>query len=432
MSNLKGKFTNNEILYLSQFNDNQHCVRAVQMALSNLDKDDDANLKMLRRLVYVTSIAAQSTDDDVFVCGMLHPLAEFKNNEDLAVLMTGLGYEALKVVQALKETEDVSQLYDRVSSIDPKYKAIVMARVMYRLLNIQLFDYADAESIIDEANTYTKKLDAPYDIRVQFDIILSSAESIFNELYATEIIEDTDSDDIVSGKEMTTDDWIEFKSHNMLAKELDVTNKQVITLPDFGKVTYYEGIGFCDDNGELIKLNQETPEKKTNIINTKKVNMLKDDFDEECMIHLSVAKSLGVIMDNQVTNLGDFGKVIFSQGIGFFNENAEMISLKGSIFEDIIKKYDTQENTEGSEQEIGKPVEADTTDDDDFSEAVIDLSGAERAITQAKHHRYAVQLKIQDGEIISIAGVGKVTYNETIGFIDELGNLVDLEAALVK
>lgn len=428
MSSLSGKFLPSEVVYLSQFNDNQHCVRAMQMAIANLDIYDDANLKMLRRLAYVTAVSAGSVDDDVFICSMLHPLAEYKNNEELAVLMTGLGYEALKVVQALKETEDITQLYDRISALDSKYKAIVMARVMYRLLNIELFEYADAESILDEANTYTKKLSVPYDIFVQFECILGHAQRIFNELYATEIISDADEDIIENSDTMTPKDWEEFREHKALAHELGVTNKQVITLPDCGEVTYFEGAGFCDANGELVKLHQETEGKKSNIINTKKINLLTNEFDEEVIIHLSVAKSLGVVMDNQVVQLGDYGRVIFSQGIGFFNENAEMLSLKGSVFDKIQTKY-AEEETQGSEQELGKPTEV---DDSDFDEAKIDLSAAETAIIQANHHKLAVLLKFQHNDVTNIVNIGKVTYDENLGFIDELGNLVDLEATLIS
>jgi hypothetical protein len=328
--------------YLSQFNDNQQCARAIQMAIVHLDIEDDANLRMLRRIAYVTATAAQSVDDEVFICAMLHPLAEYKSSEDLAVLMTGLGYEALKVVQALRETADFTQLYDRVSELDPKYKAIVMARVMYRLLNIEMYEYAAAESIIEEAEKFTIKLDVPFDLMVQFEALLWHAKRVFSEIYAEELLEDsTDELEDVTDREMTTDDWEEFIEHKRLAADLDVVNKQVIELPGIGKVTYFEGAGFCTDRGELVTLNQSVKEDST--ITPKKVNLLDSDYDYESMLHLEVAKSLGVIMDNQVTTLGDFGRVIFSEGIGFFNENAEMISLKGSVFEDILLRFPDKE-----------------------------------------------------------------------------------------
>lgn len=413
------KFLPYEARYIAQFNDNQHCVRAVQMAITHLDREDEVNVNLLRRLSYVAAVAAQSVDDDVFICAMLHPLAEYKHTE-LPVLMTGLGFEALKVVEAIRETQKVSDLYERISGIDAKYKAIVVARVMYRLLNIELYEYAEAESILEEAKEYTVKLDAPMDIMIQLGNMINHAQRIFNELFIEELLEDnledSDEDDDITAGELTDAEYeIELMNHKRLADELGVINKQEIQLDGIGKVTYYDGCGFCDDNGEVVNLNKETAKGGSE---SKKVNLLSADFDYEVKLHAKVAQSLGVVMDRQVVTLGKFGKAIYSQGIGFFNDNAEMIVLKGSIFDHIETKYSKTEEV--------------SQEDTDFEEADIDLSKAEAAIESAKHHRLASTLKIQDQDTINIQNIGKVTYSETLGFIDEMGQLVDLDRTLIK
>lgn len=422
------KFLPYEAKYIAQFNDNTHCVRAVQMAISHLDREDEVNVNLLRRLAYVAAVAAQSIDDDVFICSMLHPLAEYKYSE-LAVLMTGLGFEALKVVEALRETQQVSELYKRIENLDPKYKAIVVARVMYRLLNIELYEYAEAESILEEAKEYTVKLDAPMDIMIQLGNMVNHAQRIFNELFMVELLEDSEDeleDDIlgITTGELTDAEYeIEMLNHKRLADELGVINKQEIDLDGIGRVTYYDGCGFCDDNGEVVNLSKDTKDTKDtkDVKDTNKVNLLSKNFDYEVELHQRVAKNLGVSMDRQVIQLGTFGKAIYSQGLGFFNENAEMIELKGSVFDYIDAKYTRTEE-----------IIENNIDDTDFEEADIDLSKAEAAIESAKHHRLASTLKIQDQDTINIQNIGKVTYSETLGFIDELGQLVDLDSTLLK
>lgn len=412
------KFLPFEAGYIAQFNDNPHCVRAVQMAITHLDREDEVNINILRRLAYVASVSAQSVDDDVFICAMLHPLAEYKHNE-LPVLMTGLGFEALKVVEALRETRKVSELYHRISTLDAKYKAIVVARVMYRLINIELYEYEAAESIIEEAKEYTSKLDAPLDIMIQLGNLLNHAQRVFNEIFIEEVLEEEEEEDEITKEELTDAEYeIEIMGHKRLADEIGVINKQEIYLEGIGKVTYYDGVGFCDDNGEVVTLNSDSSGDTAGV--PKKVSMLEDKFDYEVKLHKKVAESLGVSLDRQVIQLGIFGKVVYSQGIGFFNENAEMIELSGSVFDYIDSKY-TQ----------GKSTVKDIIDTD-FDEADIDLSAAESAIESAKHHRLATTLQIKDQSTINIQNIGKVTYSETLGFIDELGQLINLDEALLK
>lgn len=392
------KFLPSEFTYISQFNDNLSCVRAVQLAVTHLDTLDENNISLLRRLVYVASVAAQSTDDEVFICSMLHPLGEYKYT-DLPVILTGLGYETLKVVQALRETEDVESLYNRVLNLDDKYKAIVMARVMYRLLNIELCNYEDAESIIDEANTYTKKLDVPLEIKVQFEMILQHATRVFTEVYSVEILTD-ELEDELSDSDIYVLQSVE---HKRVADELGISHGESVTLPQYGEITYHNGVGFCDKNGEVIDLSSTAPEDSAS---SGTVSIHSSDYDYEVKLHLAVAKSLGVVFDKQVTNLGDFGRVTYSQGIGFFNSDAQMVALKGSVFDMIQNKYkDPEEVVEAPKSAEENPVD--------------------------KHHKLAITMKVQHGYCTNIINVGKVTYDSTRGFLKEDGTTIDLSEMII-
>lgn len=424
------KFLPHEDKYLSQFNDNPNCVRARQMAVTQLDKDDDAGVNLLRRVAYVTATAAQCVDDDVFICAMLHPLAEYRK-EDLPVLMTGLGYEALKVVEALRETQDLSAMYLRVSTLESKYKAIVMARVMWRLMHIEIYEYPEAQSILDEAEEYTSKLDVPLDLMVQFNALYEHAVRVLNDIFLEEILDDEEEEAMIlanslgstceSAEGLSDMEYNqEMVAHKRLADELSVVHNQVVTIPGIGKVTYYNGAGFCDDNGELVLLSKPAPEETTKTkkeapLGTKKINMMSEEYDYEVLLHTKIAKSLGVVMDNQVLQLGVFGTVVYSQGIGFFNKDAEMIKLAGSVFERIVGPLPITEDVanNGASEDTGVNLEE--------TKKVLELEG---------HHRLAKLVNIKDGGSVTIAGVGEVTYSSKDGFTDKNGTLVNMDENL--
>ena len=350
-----------------QFNDNPFCERATKLALAHLDVASDANVSLLRRLAYVTAVASQSVDDDVFVCSMLHPLAEYKATE-LPVIMTGLGYEAIKVVQALRETSNVSEMYERTKGLDSKYQAIVVARVMYRLLNIELYEYIDAENIIQEARDFTSKVDAPMDIMLQLEVVLNHATRVFNEIFLEDIIEygdgDVDDDDYAvwnpestldtlgtlgtcegksvkfTANELTAEEHImELASHKKLADELGVVDKQEIELEGVGRVTYYDACGFCDTEFNIVRLNVIDESKGPEVGSPNTLGLLSPEYPYEVVLHKLVAKSLGITGDRETTQLGCFGRVTYVEGKGFFDSNSEMVRLHGTVFEHLQYKY---------------------------------------------------------------------------------------------
>lgn len=413
------KFLPHELKFLSQFNDNVHCTKALQLAITYLDKPDDNKENLLRRLAYVTAVSSQSIEDDVFIAAMLHPLAEYKAT-DLSVLMTGLGYEALKVVQAIRETQDAVSLYDRISNLDSKYLAIVVARVMYRLIHIDVYDYPDAVSILEEAKTYTVKLDAPLDIMVQLNILISQAQRVFNELYEVQELEEKPkviSDGDEEHEASTQNDQKDYISHKRLADELGIAHKEVRTLEGIGKVTYYNCVGFCDANGELVNLSKNVQDTSTSSVpadSTKSIDTISTvdsveglstkEFQKENTLHLTIAKALGAKMDNQVIQLGTFGNVVYREGVGFFKDN-KMVILSNTIYDTICSEEEEAESVKTPEIDIQKRDE---------------------------HRRVARLMGIENGTSINIINLGKCTYSEEIGFIDELGNVVELSAMSIK
>jgi hypothetical protein len=320
LSNEKSLFSQHEAEYLSQFSDNPLCAQAVKLAITHLDVEDEVNVSMLRRLVYVTSVAAQSTDDDVFVAAMLHPLNEFKPAlADLSTIMTGLGYEALKVVQVMRETTDYTSLYTRIETLEPKFKAIAVARVMYRLSQIDLYEYQDGLDILDEAENHTANVDAPRDIMVQFNTLLRAAKRVFNEIH---MVEELDEDE--DGVKMTSKDMEEYIEHKKLADELGIINKETRTLPDIGVVTYYDGVGFCDENGELVNLSKEA--ESTKLAPIMDVSIVEIDINVEKEKHHRVARLMS-IRDGATVTISGAGKVTYDQNIGFITELGQLADL---------------------------------------------------------------------------------------------------------
>ena len=322
---MNDKFTPSEHSYISQFKDNPKCLRAIQLAMTHLDINDEVNQSLLKRLVYVASVAAQSVDDDVFICSMLHPLAEYKYTE-LTSILAGFDFETTKVVQALRETHDVAGVYTRCSGLDTKYLAVVMARVMYRLSNIELYEYDEAESIINEATMYTSKIAAPYDIKVHFEVLLKHATSVYKELHDFEYLEDSKEDTEVDAFV----EEVNHIAHKVLADELGVIHKQVIVLPGIGEVTYHNCIGFCDSTGSIVNLEEHAKDTQST------AEVIVDEPEDT--IDLSKANAMDLSAHHRVanlmkiphgycTNIINVGKVTYDSTKGFLKEDGTTIEL---------------------------------------------------------------------------------------------------------
>lgn len=432
------KYTTAERSFIGQFNDNPKCVRAYQLALQHLNIDDSLD-GVLKRCIYVAAVASQGIDDDVYIAGMLHPLNEYDLGVELSSAMAGLGYEALKTVRVLQDNSiksplkmDIQRLYERTSNFQPKYNAVIMARVMYKLINIDRTPFNEASLIMDEAIHFTSKLEVPYDIRIQFDTILANAKRYYEETYETKIPASGILFTIIEPKEeevskvedkapvegtpspkvsvnMTKDTYEEeYISHVELAKKLGIKDKDSVELPGFGKVFYYATSGFCTAHGECIILNQQIDDTPTK-------DSPKDDAHLEAaeyMRHVEVANRFKV-GHNKVIDLPGIGEVLFLNKLGFVDKSLNKISIDRYYESYVNGDFDSivlaGKELDSSTQEPGKPVDADESDKE-----ILD-----------KHHALARLIGIKDNDTVTVVGHGVITYTLNDGFTDENG-LLDL------
>lgn len=416
------KYTVAERSFIGQFNDNPKCVRAYQLALQHLNIEDKVG-GVLKRCIYVAAVASQGIDDDVYIAGMLHPLNEYDLGVELSVAMTGLGYEALKTVQVLQDNSiksplkmDIARLYERTSAFVPKYNAVIVARVMYKMLNIDKVAFSEASLIMDEAMHFTKKLEVPFDIKIQFETILDNAKRYYEETYDTVIPDSGILFTVVTPKEepKTEEHEAEYIAHVELAKKLGIKDKDSVELPGFGKVFYYATSGFCTAHGECIVLNQQVEEEPTKTTEeTDKKDTGNSHIDAaEYLRHQEVANRYHV-GHNKVVDLPGIGEVLYLNSLGFVDKSLNRISIDSMYQSYVDGDFDTimlmdKEPTK-SPQEVGKPVEADESDKEMLE----------------KHHTLARLIGVKDEDTITVVGHGQITYSIVNGFTDKDG-LLDL------
>ena len=427
------KYTVDERSFIGQFNDNPKCVRAYQLALQHLNIEDKLD-GVLKRCIYVAAIASQGIDDDVYIAGMLHPLNEYDLGVELSSAMAGLGYEALKIVQVLPDNYtksplkvDIMKLYDKTSNFEPKYNAVIMARVMYKLLNIDRVEFNEASLIMDEAIHFTSKLKVAYDIKIQFDVILANAKRYYEETYETKIpasgilftigeaIGGSDKEvpkcepTVGIKKDRFEEEYI---AHVELAKKLGIKDRDSIELPGFGKVFYYATSGFCTAHGECITLNQQIED--TNGTAKDDAGDTKDSHLEAAayLRHKEVAERFG-IGHNKIADLPGIGQVLYLNTLGFVDSSLNMISIDSHYESYIDGTYDAimlaGKEPKASPQEVGKPTDADESDKEMLE----------------RHHALAKLINIKDGDEVTLVGHGTITYTGASGFTDKDG-LIDL------
>lgn len=419
------KYTKAERSFIGQFNDNPKCVRAYQLALQHLNIDDNLD-GVLKRCIYVAAVASQSIDDDVYIAGMLHPLNEYDLGVELSSAMAGLGYEALKTVQVLNDNHtksplkmDILRLYERTSNFQPKYNAVIMARVMYKLLNIDRVPFSEACIILDEAIHFTSKLEVPYDIQIQFEPILANAMRYYEETYEAKIPASGINFTIVDEK--ATKDEVksatneeEYIAHIELAKKLGIKDRDSVELPGFGKVFYYATSGFCTAHGECIVLNQQiddTPKVETPT-DTEGIPEDSHLVAAEYLRHKDVAERFG-IGHNKIADLPGIGQALYLNTLGFVDSSLNTISIDSHYQSYIDGDYDAVmlagKEPKESPQEVGKAVDADESD----------------KVMLEQHHALAKLISIKDGDKVTVVGYGEITYSVVNGFTNSEG-LIDL------